>query len=257
MSEHAVEVALTEAADLLDSNDLAFARRVYATDAGLYADRLKAIGFTGLDDVLDSGCGFGQWSLALARLNRRVHAQDVSPGRVRFLKKLACHLSLENLRIEQAALPETKAQDASYDAIFCYGVIFCTPYEDSLREFRRILRPGGRLYLTGNGFGYSIFRWKTNPNPTETFSPQRAAALSFLNTLHYRETGEAPQEGALIVEQEEMVAALRAANFSIVAQGGDGTIRVDADAPMPTPFFRAEYYGLPGCYEILAQRMDS
>jgi hypothetical protein len=106
------------------------------------------------------------------------------------------------------------------------------------------LRPGGRLYLNGNGLGYYIYRWKSNANATETFSPQRSAALSFLNTLVYRETKQAPREGQLIIDPEEMAEALRAAGFAIVAQGGDGTIRIDAAAPAPKPFFRSEYYGL-------------
>lgn len=255
MLAHAVETALGDLADLFDSNDQAFARRVFATPLAIYLDRLKAIGFTGLEAVLDSGCGFGQWSLALARLNRQILAQDMAPGRVRFLQRLAAALGQENLRVAQATLPRTELPDAAYDAIVCYQTIFCTPFEASLREYHRILRPGGRLYLNGNGLGYYIYRWKSNANATETFSPQRSAALSFLNTLVYRETKQAPREGQLIIDPEEMAEALRAAGFAIVAQGGDGTIRIDTAAPAPKPFFRSEYYGLPGCYEILATRV--
>ena len=69
----------------LDPNSRGFCERVFSTDPSVYENRLKAIGFQDMDRVLDAGCGFGQWALVMAGMNREVHAIDVDPSRVEFL----------------------------------------------------------------------------------------------------------------------------------------------------------------------------
>ena len=49
---------------------------------------------------LDAGCGFGQWSLALASLNERVNACDVSQLRVDFLSDMVRQLDVTNVVIK-------------------------------------------------------------------------------------------------------------------------------------------------------------
>lgn len=69
-------------------NDRLFLQRIYADGLDKYTDRLQAIGFAEHEHVLDAGCGYGQWSLALAGMNQAVSACDISPLRVNFLGDL-------------------------------------------------------------------------------------------------------------------------------------------------------------------------
>ena len=45
-----------------------------------FRQRVDMVGFKDADHVLDAGCGYGQWSVALAEANRRVSACDRDPG---------------------------------------------------------------------------------------------------------------------------------------------------------------------------------
>ena len=99
--------------------------------------------------VLDVACGTG----TIARLA----AEQVAPdGSVSALDVNAAMLSVA--RSIPAALPikwyETAAEsiplpDQSFDVVFCQlGLMFIEDKNAALREMHRVLRPGGRLYLS-------------------------------------------------------------------------------------------------------------
>ncbi len=81
----------------MGQNDQRFLQRIYSEGIDKYKDRLRAISFVGHERVLDAGCGYGQWSLALAELNQTVSACDMSSLRVDFLSNLVKNLSVSNL----------------------------------------------------------------------------------------------------------------------------------------------------------------
>ena len=238
----------------LSDNDRRFLERVFATDGEVYRDRLRAIGYEGLGRVLDAGCGFGQWSLALADLNREVVAVDFSENRVEVVRALARERSLANVTAQRASVTDLPFEPGSFDAVFCYGVIFCTPYRETLRQFRYLLRPGGRLYFTANAVGFLAYLWLERPNPAEDYDPRDVAALSLRNTLEYERHGVAPERGQIVLEPEEFERAVVGEGFEILARDGEGRISLRPGEVTPRPFFRSHYHGLPCCYEILAQR---
>ena len=73
----------------LNTESDAFLRRVYADGLGKYADRLSQHGLSGCSRVLDAGCGYGQWGLALAADCDRVEAVDVDADRLAFVEAMA------------------------------------------------------------------------------------------------------------------------------------------------------------------------
>ena len=247
---------IDEIAERLGDNDAQFLRRVYATPAEVYAARVSAIGFVGHPRVLDAGCGFGQWSLALARANGLADAADASPERLAVLDRLASAAGVRNVRTRPCRIEALPFPSESFNAVLCYGVIFLTDWKRALGELRRVLRPGGRLYVTGCGLGWYLHLWKNRPNRAADHDPRETAARSFLNTLEYQRAGTAPGSGHVIVGRQEMARELCGLEMEIVASGDEGTITVDASAPKPQPFFRGEYEGHEGCYELLAERSD-
>ena len=89
--------------NLAIKNEL-FIRRIYADGIDKYKERLKSISFVNNEDVLDAGCGYGQWSLALADLNKNVIACDIAKNRLNFLDDLISNLSINNLFLKQSGI---------------------------------------------------------------------------------------------------------------------------------------------------------
>jgi SAM-dependent methyltransferase len=101
--------------------------------------------------VLDAGCGSGQWSIAFATLGCAVTAQDLSPV---MIDRARMHASDRNLAItlrtgDVSALPDPAA---TFDAVYARVVLQFVPDPPAvLREFRRVLKPGGRLFTSVPG----------------------------------------------------------------------------------------------------------
>lgn len=235
----------------LGENDTEFFKRVYGEGLEKYENRTAAIGFTGHASVLDAGCGFGQWSLALGMHNKHVSSCDVSPERVNILAKLAAELGFSNIDATVCRLETLPYDDNTFDAVFCYGVIFLTPWRQTLKEFQRVLQPSGKLYVNANGIGWYVFLWKEEQNKTSDYDPKSRAAHVMLNTLRYDREGIYEDGMEMIIEPEDLKNEMTFLGFKSVQIAPEGTLKVALDAPPPRPFFRSEYYGQTGVYEAM------
>jgi SAM-dependent methyltransferase len=96
-------------------------------------------------DVLEVGCGLGTDLLEFARAGARVSGVDLTPRSIRMARR---RFDLEgraaDLRTADGrALPFA---DASFDLVWCFGVIHHSPEPERIvAEIRRVLRPAGRV----------------------------------------------------------------------------------------------------------------
>src|SRR6185312_12449076 len=92
-------------------------------------------------DVLELGCGAGQWSVALEPLGADVVGLDVSRAQLRHARVASGSLALVAADAEH--LPFA---DNVFDIVFCdHGAMsFCDP-ERTLPEVARVIRTGGRF----------------------------------------------------------------------------------------------------------------
>ncbi len=94
--------------------------------------------------VLDLGCGVGGASRVLRRRGARVFPADRNGDRLRYLR--LSEPPAPAARLDAAALPY---RDNRFDAVVLQDVIEHVPApERLLREIRRVLKPGGILYLS-------------------------------------------------------------------------------------------------------------
>ena len=133
-----------------------FLRREFEPGFEYYANRLDRLMFAG-DRLLDAGCGAGQWSLAAASRFAHVAAFDIDQPRLDVTRMLAERMHLSNVVTRQGSIDALPYDDDTFDAVWCYGVIMFTDVPAVLREFHRVLAPGGRVYVCLNGDGWSHF----------------------------------------------------------------------------------------------------
>jgi len=101
--------------------------------------------------LLDAGCGTGQWAIAFATLGCAVTAHDLAPAMVDRARDHAKDrgVSITFRTGDISALPDPAA---TYDAIFGRCVLLFVPDPLAvLREFRRVLKPGGRIFVSVPG----------------------------------------------------------------------------------------------------------
>jgi ubiquinone/menaquinone biosynthesis C-methylase UbiE len=103
------------------------------------------------DRALEIGAGTGYFSLNLLRAGvvEELVATDISQGMLDALAANAHRLGeeVETVRADSERLP---FPDDSFDLVFGHAVLHHLPDLDaSFREFRRVLRPGGRIAFCG------------------------------------------------------------------------------------------------------------
>jgi SAM-dependent methyltransferase len=100
-------------------------------------------------DVLDLGCGYGRWSVALAREGFNLTSVDISPEALGILEDRARESSLQ-VRTVARSVDEYVNPD-SYDLVLCVSVLDHMPLswaERAVENIRLSLRRGGLLYAT-------------------------------------------------------------------------------------------------------------
>jgi len=115
---------------------------------------LRILGDTAGKDVLELGCGGGQWSVALERLGAHVVGLDFSRAQLRHARRGSATLPLVVADAEQLPF-----RPDAFDVVFCdHGAMsFCDP-ERTLPEVARVTRSGG-LFAFCNATPYTYLTW--------------------------------------------------------------------------------------------------
>lgn len=241
---------------LLEKSDHEFLQRVFGEGIEKYIDRIKQYGFTNKNRILDAGCGYGQWSLAMRTLNKHVSSVDAAADRVLFLNDLIEKNEISNLDVSQASLSALPYEDNTFDAVFCYGVIFLTPWRESLKELTRVLRPGGSLYVNANGIGWYKHLWYNEPNACKKHQPRQIASKVLDQTYLYNNKSYIPPNSSinLMIEPHQLTEALTQAGYDPIRQASEGQLSSDGSVVSTPGFFQGEYLGDLGVYEIIARK---
>lgn len=175
--------AVHDSSPLGGENALAFAQRVFAADASLYVKKVTDLGLAGRGTVFDAGCGFGQWTVALADLNETVIATDVDAKRTSFLRELCAVAPVPNVSVKTSSLENLPIADRCVDAVFAFGVVFLSDARQALSEFARVLRPGGRLYFNFPTVWWYADIWEKHHNQAFDDDLRTVAASALQDSL--------------------------------------------------------------------------
>ncbi|MBC7910896.1 MAG: methyltransferase domain-containing protein [Pyrinomonadaceae bacterium] len=128
--------------------------------------------------VLDVGCGQGNQMKELAHQGSLMIGIDLD------LSALV-HCRSEGLSVLRAYAEQVPLKDSSLDGIVCKVVLPYTREEQVIREFGRLLKPGGRCYLQCHGAGYYLKYLLQPPVWKQSFYGLR----SLVNTWTWAITG--------------------------------------------------------------------
>ncbi|MBT4733112.1 class I SAM-dependent methyltransferase [Candidatus Woesearchaeota archaeon] len=238
----------------INHNDYLYIQRIFKNGIEKYVNRLKALGFVGNDRVLDAGCGFGQWSLALSTLNKTVTSCDISSIRINFLNDMMHGCDIDNIQIDKSSLNELPYSDNTFDAIFCYSVIFLTPWKESLHELARVLKPNGKLYISANEVGWYIFLWDKEHNKADNYDPKLVASKAFSDTILYNREGIFRQGMNIIIDLEQIREEFDRLGFVNIQASNEGGLHLNPSVDKPQPFFYGDHNGKPNVYELIGTK---
>jgi ubiquinone/menaquinone biosynthesis C-methylase UbiE len=165
------------------------------------AERLVALApLRAGDRVLDAGTGTGFAAVAAAGVvggDGRVIGVDISAGMLREAASAVRASGLTNIELLQADASSLRQfADGSFNAVVCATALLYMPFRRALREWRRLLAPGGIVAFSNMRAG--------SPRPAAIF---RECAASFGVTL--------PDPTAPLGSSEACRAALGEAGFLV------------------------------------------
>ena len=115
----------------------------------LAADLVAAAALRPGERVLDAACGTGIVArLAAARVGSEgsVAGVDITPGMLGVARAVTSRFPIRWYETSVEAMP---LSDRSFDVVFCQlGLMFVPDKAAALREMRRVLVPGGRIYVS-------------------------------------------------------------------------------------------------------------
>ena len=100
--------------------------------------------------VLEIGCGRGVGTeIIFERFGaREVHAFDLDPDMINQARQRLAAYRPDRLKLYVGDAVSIDAADASYDAVFDFGIIHHVPdWQRAVAEVARVLKPGGRFFF--------------------------------------------------------------------------------------------------------------
>ncbi len=149
-------------------------------------------------EILDCPCGYARHSVALARAGYRVVGADRSPTLLEEAIRRADGLQMELVQADYRKLPlENDRFDAVLNLFTSIGYTGKEGDTEGLREFRRVLRPGGRLVIETMHRDrlariFQARRWQPLPDGflIEDSRFDQVTSEHENTLIHLRETGE-------------------------------------------------------------------
>lgn len=111
--------------------------------------------------VLEVGCGRGVGTQIIFERFRAgvVYAFDLDPEMVRLARQRLAAYGPERLHLSVGSVTAIAAADASFDAVFDFGVIHHVPrWQTAVSEIHRVLKPGGRFFFE-EVTSHALKRW--------------------------------------------------------------------------------------------------
>ena len=236
-----------------NENDKVVFNRVYGKPLTIYKNRLEILKMKNKKKILDAGCGFGQWAVGLSDLNESVYSIDLDFNDLKIAKTIFKNLGKNNISLSSTSIEELPFLDNSFDAVFSYSVLYYTDFKKTVKEFYRVLKPGGTLYSSVIGLGWCLNRILTNENFTSENNVRNFAINTLLSSINYFFTGQQRKGRSIALTQNWFNKYLKSIGFKNIISAPEGNINLDKNLKTQS-FYKPKYMNLSNVFEILAEK---
>lgn len=101
--------------------------------------------------ILDVGCAWGRLFYMFGARGLNIYGVDISSKMVAEAKKITMK---EVIEIRESLAESLPYSDNMFDFVVCFGVFDATYQNQSLGEFCRVVKHGGKVILTGKSINY-------------------------------------------------------------------------------------------------------
>lgn len=99
--------------------------------------------------LIDVATGTGYVAIEMAKLGMKVIATDLTPEAIKNLEKYKKKFKLKNLTLKKSLAEKIELPDNSVDYLVANAILEHIPEEaQAIKEWKRIVKPGGRLFIT-------------------------------------------------------------------------------------------------------------
>lgn len=123
-------------------------RRIEVPSEDIVDHYLSMLNVAKEDKLLDLGCSYGRLFDTISKYSDKIYGIDVD------LETINKALDFNYVCLVQGQSEDTHFASNFFDKIFCWAVFDVVEQEQSLIEANRILKPGGKLLVTGKNFNY-------------------------------------------------------------------------------------------------------
>ena len=118
----------------------------------------EALGNSGPLKVLDAGCGPAVLTRLMLDLGHEVTAVDVSEKMLEFAKEAVGNVN-GRVRFQQGNVADLPFEDGQFDLVISRYVVWTLPDPaGAIAEWRRLIKPGGRLGIIDGNWYYHYYR---------------------------------------------------------------------------------------------------
>lgn len=215
-----------------------------------YASRIEAIAMKGFQHILDAGCGCGQWSIVLADVNESISALDINAGLLEIARMYTRKYNKKNIQYYQGDLHLLPFGDETFDAVFSYSVLMCTKEDEVIREFSRVLKPGGKIYICSDGPGWPLYKvfifGLKNGRLRSIVGALLLVIRTFINLIFLKRF----VNKITFLRKKDIEALFEMNDITVAYYGPDGSFG-NTRSENFKPLYGEKFFGLPADFEII------
>ena len=100
-----------------------------------------------------------------------------------------------------------------------------------------------------------MFLWKEEHNKTDDYDPRLITAHTFNDTLTYDRNRHFQPGMNIIIEPQQMESELLQLGHTDIKIADEGCLNLNSSSIKSQSFFKGDYFGLVGVYEILSKKL--